>query len=99
MKPVSREPIHVTDHAVLRYLERAIGLNIEAVRQHIAGVCGTPAAFGVSAVERGPEPRFYVRTKLAPDVYRELVTYARKHKIKRETVVAEACRAYLGMAE
>ncbi|RJG46461.1 hypothetical protein [Mesorhizobium sp. DCY119] len=32
MKP----PIRVTDHAVLRYLERAHGLDVEAVRNHLA---------------------------------------------------------------
>lgn len=31
--------ISVTDHAVLRYLERVKGVDIEAVRDHIAGLC------------------------------------------------------------
>lgn len=47
---LSKDPPIVTDHAVCRYLERAMGLNIDAVRQHIIGVCATPAAFGVRAV-------------------------------------------------
>lgn len=50
MRLPSKEPVHVTDHAVLRYLERVIGLNIDVVRDHIAGICAAPAAFGVSAV-------------------------------------------------
>jgi hypothetical protein len=50
MKSPSREPIRVSDHAVLRYLERGMGLNIEMVRAHIAGVCASPAAFGAIAV-------------------------------------------------
>ena len=50
MKPPSREPIRVSDHAVLRYLERGMALNVEAVREHIAAVCSTPAAFGAVAV-------------------------------------------------
>ena len=29
--------IRVSDHAILRYLERARGLDVEAVRDHIAG--------------------------------------------------------------
>ncbi|PWE52134.1 hypothetical protein DEM27_32560 [Metarhizobium album] len=33
--------LHVSDHAVLRYLERAHGLDIEAVRRHIAYHCLT----------------------------------------------------------
>jgi hypothetical protein len=30
-------PIRVSDHAVLRYLERAHGVDVEAVRKHLAG--------------------------------------------------------------
>ena len=47
---VSKEPVRVTDHAVLRYMERAMGLNIEIVRDHIAAICAGPAAFGATAV-------------------------------------------------
>lgn len=32
----------VTDHAIVRYLERARGFDIEEVRRHIAALC-TPA--------------------------------------------------------
>lgn len=46
----SKEPVRVTDHAVLRYLERVMELNIEMVREHIAAICQTPAACGASAV-------------------------------------------------
>jgi hypothetical protein len=46
----SKDPIHVTDHAVLRYLERAMGLNVDLVRDHIATLCGGAAAFGAVAV-------------------------------------------------
>lgn len=46
----STQPIHVTDHAVLRYMERCYGFNMELVRAHIADVCAGPAAFGASAV-------------------------------------------------
>lgn len=31
--------ISVSDHAVLRYLERVKGFDIDAVRNHIAGIC------------------------------------------------------------
>jgi hypothetical protein len=47
---LSREPIKVTDHAVLRYLERAMGLNLEIVREHILTICGGAAAFGAKSV-------------------------------------------------
>lgn len=43
-------PIHVTDHAILRYLERAYGLDVELVRRHIAGRCATGAALGAVGV-------------------------------------------------
>lgn len=46
----SKEPIRVSDHAVLRYLERAMGLNIEMVRDHILSVCVAPASFGAVCV-------------------------------------------------
>jgi len=46
----SKDPIRVSDHAVLRYLERAMGLNIELVREHILSLCAAPAAFGAVSV-------------------------------------------------
>lgn len=33
--------VRVTDHAVLRYLERKHGLDVDAVRNHIAGLAAT----------------------------------------------------------
>lgn len=50
MNLVSRESIVVTDHAVVRYLERAMGLNVELVREHILSICGDAAAFGAVCV-------------------------------------------------
>lgn len=35
----SVEQVQVTDHAVLRYMERAMGFNVEEVRTHIAAIC------------------------------------------------------------
>lgn len=43
-------PIHVTDHAILRYLERAHGLDVELIRRHIAGRCATAAQLGAIGV-------------------------------------------------
>ncbi|WP_162246408.1 MULTISPECIES: hypothetical protein [unclassified Mesorhizobium] len=31
--------IHVSDHAVLRYLERVVGLDIDSLRSEIAATC------------------------------------------------------------
>lgn len=46
----SKKPLYVTDHAVLRYLERHHGLNMELIRSHIQDICSAPAAFGATAV-------------------------------------------------
>lgn len=42
--------IRVPDHAVLRYLERAHGLDIAAVRNHLAGRAMTGVQLGACAV-------------------------------------------------
>lgn len=47
---ISTDPIIVTDHALVRYLERAMGLNVELVREHILSICGGAAAFGAVCV-------------------------------------------------
>lgn len=44
------EPVRITDHAVLRYMERAMGLNVEIVREHIKQVCSGAAAIGAVCV-------------------------------------------------
>ncbi len=55
MKLLSKEPVRVTDHAVLRYMERAMGLNVEGVREHIANLCAAPAALGATALRLAAE--------------------------------------------
>lgn len=47
---MSKEPFRITDHAVLRYMERAMNLNVEIVREHIASVCRGPAGVGAVCV-------------------------------------------------
>ncbi|MCO5059662.1 MAG: hypothetical protein M9905_17630 [Rhizobiaceae bacterium] len=42
--------IRVTDHAVLRYLERAHGLDVDAVRRHLSGKVLNGARLGAVAV-------------------------------------------------
>ncbi|MDM9647728.1 hypothetical protein [Rhizobium sp. S163] len=44
------EPLRVSDHAVLRYLEHSHGLDVEAVRLHIADRCATGAELRALAV-------------------------------------------------
>jgi hypothetical protein len=50
MNEPSREAVRVTDHALVRYLERAMDLNLELVREHILTICGNAAAFGATCV-------------------------------------------------
>lgn len=40
----------VTDHAVLRFLERRHGLDVEAVRNEIQNICTTGVRFGAAKV-------------------------------------------------
>lgn len=44
------EPIHVSDHAVLRYFERAHGLDVELVRRHLAGRAANAVRLGALGV-------------------------------------------------
>lgn len=46
------EPVVVTDHAVVRYLERVRGFNIENVRAAILTIAGGAAAVGAKAVRK-----------------------------------------------
>lgn len=47
---IVKRPIQVSDHAVLRYLERVGGFNIEALRKAMARRIERPAELGVHAV-------------------------------------------------
>lgn len=41
---------HVTDHALLRYLERGHGIDVQFFRNHIADLCANGVRFGATAV-------------------------------------------------
>lgn len=41
-----RVSIRVTDHAVIRYLERGLGVDVEALRAHIADIATDAAKLG-----------------------------------------------------
>lgn len=49
----ARTQVRVTDHAVLRYLEREHGLDVEAVRAGLAATAGAGARLGANAVHVG----------------------------------------------
>lgn len=42
--------LDISDHAVLRWLERCHGLNVSAIREHLAGRAMTGAELGATAV-------------------------------------------------
>lgn len=42
--------VNVTDHAVLRYLQRARGVDVEAVRRHVAELATNGARLGATGV-------------------------------------------------
>lgn len=42
----------VTDHALLRYLERARGIDVELIREHIALICAPAANAGAVNLRR-----------------------------------------------
>lgn len=41
---------HVTDHCLVRYLERAKGFDVEAVRRHIAQLCAPYVDTGAQTI-------------------------------------------------
>lgn len=47
---MGKDPLRISDHAVLRYLERAMALNIDLVREHIASICQPAASVGAVCV-------------------------------------------------
>lgn len=50
---MKRRPVamSVTDHAVIRYLERGLGINVDALRAHIAGLAENGAALGATGIK------------------------------------------------
>ena len=40
----------VTDHALVRYLERVVGIDVEAHRREVAGLVGVAVEHGASAL-------------------------------------------------
>ncbi|WP_456387913.1 hypothetical protein [Profundibacter sp.] len=44
---------HVTDHALVRYLERVIGFDVDGLRRHIGGIADLGIRHGASGVQSG----------------------------------------------
>jgi hypothetical protein len=51
MKP-AKPLLIVTDHALVRYCERVLGLDMEAVRKIIFDLCAGPATINATCVRR-----------------------------------------------
>lgn len=69
---------YVTDHAVLRYLERVEHIDVEAIRRKLnVGGIATAAAFGCDTVRLGDGTRL----KLHGDVV-ATVLESRKHRVR-----------------
>lgn len=60
----------VTEHAVLRYMERVLGLDVEGVRKHILDTCTPAIMVGASSLKtEGVRFEFvnYAVTTVLPD--------------------------------
>lgn len=92
IKAPQREPVRVSDHALIRYLERAMGLNIKLVREHMTQVCEPAAAIGAVCV-RSEGLRFEIVnntvTTVRPDGISPSQTSRRmtQNKMRREREV------------
>jgi len=52
--PVKDRPaVTVTDHAILRWLEREHDIDVEAIREHLAGLAANGARLGAAGVKIG----------------------------------------------
>lgn len=47
---MSKKLPHVSDHAVLRFLERVQGIHVETVRRHIENLCAAAVAAGATSL-------------------------------------------------
>lgn len=50
MIKINRDPLEVSEHAIVRYLERGMGFNLDIVRQHIKSICEGAHAIGAVSV-------------------------------------------------
>ncbi|SMH42243.1 hypothetical protein [Mesorhizobium australicum] len=50
---MTKPPVTVTDHAILRWLEREHDIDVEAIREHLAGLAANGARLGAAGVKIG----------------------------------------------
>ena len=83
---MSKEPLRVSDHAVLRYMERAMGLNVEIVREHIASLCAGPAGVGAVCV-RAEGVRFEMSNNAVTTVTPDRATPSKTTKARNQRFI------------
>jgi len=82
-----KEPIRVTDHAVLRFIERFMDFDVEVVRAHIASVCAVPAAIGAVCV-RADGVKYEVRNNTVITVTADGTEPSRTTKQLNQSIIA-----------
>lgn len=50
---MKKPAIHVTDHALVRYLERVMGFDVDGVRRHIGHIADLGIQHGATGVQSG----------------------------------------------
>lgn len=81
------EPIRVSDHAVLRYLERVMDFNIDMVRKHIADTCAGPAAIGAVCV-RAEGVRFEIINNAVTTITPDRINPSQTSRDRNQRVIA-----------
>lgn len=75
MRETGRARADVSDHAVLRYLQRAHGLDVDWVRDHIAELCSNGVRYGATAVAAEDVKFVLVDGKVVSTVSRTKLVY------------------------
>ena len=81
-----KDPIRVSDHAVLRYMERAMNLNVEIVREHIASLC-QPASHAGAVCVRAEGVRFELSNNVVTTVTPDRVTPSNTTKARNQRII------------
>ena len=81
-----KEPIRVSDHAVLRYMERAMNLNVEIVREHIASLC-QPAVHAGAVCVRTEGVRFEISNNAVTTVTPDRTTPSNTTKARNQRFI------------
>ena len=84
-----RDSLYVSDHAVLRYLERVVGIDVDALRAEIAATCARSQGAPIVRVE---EVRYLIRGA-------RVVTIISGGRMPRFDLIARNARHNAGLGE